>query len=109
MVGNKAAVADHMSGVDFVDTSNADKPAMLGSFYVEGYAREVAAFGSMAYAVDAPTGVYTFDMTQPGRARAGARAADGDRARDDRRVGSQGRYAKAGGARRRRDPSRSTT
>ena len=66
VVGDKAAIADHMSGVDFVDTSNADKPTMLGSFYVEGYAREVAAFGSMAYAVDAPTGVYAFDMTQPG-------------------------------------------
>ena len=66
VVGSKAAVADHMSGVDFIDTSNADKPAMLGSFYLEGYAREVAAFGSLTYAVDAPTGVYTLDMTQPG-------------------------------------------
>jgi hypothetical protein len=66
VVGRKAEVADHMSGVDFIDTSNVDKPSLLGSFYVEGYAREVAARDTMVYAVDAPAGVYAFDMSQPG-------------------------------------------
>jgi len=54
--GTKAVVADHMSGVDFIDVSNKAKPVSLGSFFLDGYARDVVAAGSLAYAVDAPTG-----------------------------------------------------
>jgi len=32
--GTKAVVADHMSGVDFIDVSNKAKPVSLGSFFL---------------------------------------------------------------------------
>jgi hypothetical protein len=65
--GTRAAVADHMSGVDFIDTTNINKPALLGSFFLDGYARDVATSGgSMAYAIDSPTGLYVFDLAKTG-------------------------------------------
>ena len=51
-----------MSGVDIVDISNQAKPVLLGSAYLDGYARDVATSGAFAVAVDNPTGVYVFDM-----------------------------------------------
>ena len=56
-----------MSGVDFIDVSNPAKPASLGSFFLDGYARAVAAAGLIAAAVDAPTGLYLFDFTKAAR------------------------------------------
>jgi hypothetical protein len=64
--GTKVVVADHMSGVDYIDVSNAAKPTSLGSFFVDGYARDVIAVGPLAYAVDAPTGLYILDLAKEG-------------------------------------------
>ena len=58
-----ALVADHVEGVDLVDLSNPTMPVTLGGFYLDGYARDVTASGRLAYAVDAPTGVYVFDLS----------------------------------------------
>ena len=41
--GTKALVADHMSGVDYLDISNPAQPKKLGSFFLDGYARDVSA------------------------------------------------------------------
>jgi hypothetical protein len=59
-------VADHMSGVDYIDVSDLAKPKSLGSFFVDGYARDVIAVGPLAYAVDAPTGLYILDLQKEG-------------------------------------------
>jgi hypothetical protein len=53
-----------MSGLDYLDVSEPANPVNLGSFFLEGYARDVAASGSMAYAVDAPNGLYVLDLAQ---------------------------------------------
>ena len=37
-----------------------------GSFFLDGYARDVVASGSLAFAVDSPTGLYVFDLARPG-------------------------------------------
>jgi hypothetical protein len=37
-----------------------------GSFFLDGYARDVVASGSLALAVDSPTGLYVFDLSKPG-------------------------------------------
>jgi hypothetical protein len=66
LVGNTALVADHMSGIDIVDITDAAKPVKKDSYFLEGYARDVASIGSMAYAIDAPTGLYTFDLSKAG-------------------------------------------
>ena len=52
-----------MSGVDIVDITDQAKPTLVGSSYLDGYARDVATSGSLAVAVDNPSGVYVFDMT----------------------------------------------
>ena len=46
--------------------SNAAKPAMLGSFFLRRLRARCGGVGSIAYAVDAPTGIYMFDLTKPG-------------------------------------------
>jgi hypothetical protein len=66
IVGTRAILADHMSGVDFVDISNLAKPVSIGSFFLEGYARAVSAIGPVVAAVDSPTGIYVFDFSKPG-------------------------------------------
>jgi hypothetical protein len=55
-----------MSGVDIVDISNAAKPVNRGAFFLDGYARDVVSAGSLAYAVDSPAGIYTFDLSKQG-------------------------------------------
>ena len=50
LVGTTAFVADHMSGVDIIDLSSLDKPTLRGSFFVDGYARDVAASSRFAFA-----------------------------------------------------------
>jgi hypothetical protein len=55
-----------MSGVDYVDVSDPAKPANIGSFFLDGYARDVVSEGKFAYAVDSPAGIYVFDLSQPG-------------------------------------------
>jgi hypothetical protein len=49
-----------------VDLANATKPVGLGSFFVEGYARDVVASGKYVYGVDSPTGLYVFDFSKAG-------------------------------------------
>jgi hypothetical protein len=68
IVGTTALVADHMSGLDIIDISNPAKPANKGAFFLEGYARDVVSSGtgSLAFAIDAPAGLYTFDLSKPG-------------------------------------------
>jgi len=55
-----------MLGVDLLDVSEPGKPFSIGSFFLEGYPRDVVASGSLAYAVDSPTGFYVFDLATPG-------------------------------------------
>ena len=49
-----------------LDVSNEAEPVAAGSFFLDGYARDVTASGSLAYAVDSPSGLYVFDLSQPG-------------------------------------------
>lgn len=64
--GKTALVADHMSGVDIIDVSDAAKPTVRDSFFLEGYARDVNSVGALAFAIDSPAGIYTFDLTKSG-------------------------------------------
>lgn len=64
--GKTALVADHMSGVDIIDVSDAAKPTVRDSFFLEGYARDVNSVGSLAFAIDSPAGIYTFDLGKSG-------------------------------------------
>lgn len=64
--GKTALVADHMSGVDIVDVSDAAKPVVRDSFFLDGYARDVNSVGSLAFAIDSPAGIYTFDLAKSG-------------------------------------------
>jgi hypothetical protein len=60
---NRILLVDHMAGVDLLDVSNAASPVSLGKFFLDGYARDVVTKGSIAYAVDSPTGLYAFDLS----------------------------------------------
>jgi hypothetical protein len=65
VVGTTALLTDHVAGVDFVDVANTAKPTSLGTFFLDGYARDVTSAGTTAYAVDSPTGLYVFDLSKP--------------------------------------------
>ena len=63
---DRVVLIDHMEGMVMVDISNETAPTGAGSFFLDGYARDVVTSGRMAYATDSPTGLYVFDLSLPG-------------------------------------------
>jgi hypothetical protein len=63
---DRVVLIDHMEGMVMVDISDEVAPSGAGSFFLDGYARDVVTSGRMAYATDSPTGLYVFDLSQPG-------------------------------------------
>ena len=63
---NRVVLIDHMEGMVMVDISDETAPTGAGSFFLDGYARDVVTSGKMAYATDSPTGLYVFDLSRPG-------------------------------------------
>ena len=63
---NKVVFIDHMEGLVMLDVTNEAEPVAAGSFFLNGYTRGVTVSGSFAYAVNLPSGLYVFDLTQPG-------------------------------------------
>lgn len=63
---NRVVLIDHMEGMVLVDATDETAPTGAGSFFLDGYARDVVTSGPMAYATDSPTGLYVFDLSAPG-------------------------------------------
>jgi hypothetical protein len=63
---NRVVLIDHMEGMVLVDTTDEAAPTGAGSFFLDGYARDVVTSGPMAYATDSPTGLYVFDLSRSG-------------------------------------------
>ena len=63
---DRVVLIDHMEGLVLVDATDESAPAGAGSFFLDGYARDVVTSGPMAYATDSPTGLYVFDLSTPG-------------------------------------------
>ena len=63
---DRVVLIDHMEGMVLVDASDESTPMGAGSFFLDGYARDVVTSGRMAYATDSPTGLYVFDLSIPG-------------------------------------------
>jgi len=63
---NRVVLIDHMEGMVLVDASDESLPTGAGSFFLDGYARDVVTSGKMAYATDSPTGLYVFDLSASG-------------------------------------------
>ncbi len=63
---NRVGLIDHMEGFVLIDVSSESTPTSVGSFFLDGYARDVVTSGSIAYATDSPTGLYIFDLSQDG-------------------------------------------
>ena len=63
---NRVVLIDHMEGMVMVDITDETAPQGAGSFFLDGYARDVVTSGKMAYATDSPTGLYVFDLSMPG-------------------------------------------
>lgn len=62
----KVGIIDHMEGFVLVDVSDEQAPQGIGSFFLDGYARDVVTAGSLAYATDSPSGLYVFDLSRLG-------------------------------------------
>ena len=62
----KVGIIDHMEGFVLIDVSDERSPQGVGSFFLDGYARDVVTAGSIAYATDSPSGLYVFDLSRSG-------------------------------------------
>lgn len=65
LFNGKALVADHVAGISVIDVSTAN-PTLVGSFFVDGFAKDVVTRGTLAYALDQPSGFYVFDLARSG-------------------------------------------
>jgi len=52
-------------GVQIVDVSNPAAPALLTSYFPDGYPQDVAATGRLLFLTDASTGLHLIDLTTP--------------------------------------------
>jgi hypothetical protein len=63
--GSIAYLADYEAGIRVLDVSNADQPALLGTFDTPGSAQDVWIVGSYAYVADGAAGLTIFDISTP--------------------------------------------
>ena len=66
IASGKVGIIDHMEGFVLIDVADETAPAGIGSFFLDGYARDVVTAGTIAYATDSPSGLYVFDLSRPG-------------------------------------------
>lgn len=66
IAAGKVGLIDHMEGFVLIDVSDERAPEGIGSYYLDGYARDVVTAGTIAYATDSPSGLYVFDLSRPG-------------------------------------------
>ena len=62
----KVWIIDHMEGFVLIDVANETAPSGIGSFFLDGYARDVVTAGTFAFATDSPSGLYVFDLSREG-------------------------------------------
>ena len=55
-----------LAGLQTIDVSDAAKPAARGSYFTDGYAQGIVPARPLAYVIDDPTGLYVFDLSDPG-------------------------------------------
>ena len=65
MAGDYAYVADAYSGLQVIDVSNPQAPALAGSYDTPGEARGVAVAGDYAYVADWSSGLQVIDVSNP--------------------------------------------
>ena len=66
VAAGKVGLIDHMEGFVLIDVSDETAPEGIGSYFLDGYARDVVTAGTIAYATDSPSGLYVFDLSRPG-------------------------------------------
>ena len=66
VAAGKVGLIDHMEGFVLIDVSDETAPEGIGSYFLDGYARDVVTAGTIAYATDSPSGLYVFDLARPG-------------------------------------------
>jgi len=54
-----------LSGLQIIDVSDVAKPALLTSYFTDGYAQSISVSRPLAYVMDDPTGLYVFDLSNP--------------------------------------------
>ena len=78
--GGRAYVGANFFGLGILDVTNPDTlellgqhdvanetaPSGIGSFFLDGYARDVVTAGTFAFATDSPSGLYVFDLSRDG-------------------------------------------
>jgi hypothetical protein len=55
-----------LAGLQAIDVSDRTKPAARGSYFTDGYAQAIVSARPFAYVIDDPTGLYVFDLSNPG-------------------------------------------
>ena len=58
--------ANMVAGVQVLDVSDPEKPALLTSHFTDGYTQDVFASRPLAYVTDDPTGLYVLDLSKSG-------------------------------------------
>lgn len=54
-----------LAGLQIIDVSDVAKPALLTSYFTDGYTQSISVSRPVAYVVDDPTGLYVIDLSNP--------------------------------------------
>jgi hypothetical protein len=57
--------ANMVAGVQALDVSDPAKPALLSSYFTDGYVQDVSTSRPLAYVTDDPTGLHVVDLSKP--------------------------------------------
>ena len=65
LIGTHAAISNLMTGLEIVNLEVPQNPVLVATVETPGYQRAVRAAGNLAFVVDQPSGIHSFDLSEP--------------------------------------------
>ena len=65
LIGTYAAVSNLMTGLEIVNLEVPQNPVYVATVETPGYQRAVRSTGNLAYVIDQPSGIHSFDLSDP--------------------------------------------
>ena len=65
LIGTHVAISNLMTGLEIVNLQSPQNPMHVATVETPGYQRAVQSTGNLAYVIDQPSGIHSFDLSDP--------------------------------------------
>ena len=65
LIGTHAAISNLMTGLEIVNLEVPQNPVLVATVETPGYQRAVRTAGNLAFVIDQPSGIHSFDLSEP--------------------------------------------